>query len=98
MKNQIKYETVLELADDIMLELSESEIQVILATDKSLKEKFEKVTSINAQNVEPLFYPFENAHTFLREDEEINTVKQADVLANAPSTDGEYITIVKVVK
>ncbi|AUF83806.1 glutamyl-tRNA amidotransferase [Mesoplasma syrphidae] len=98
MDKQINYKTVLELAEDIMLELSEAEIQVILATDKSLKTKFEKVTSVNTDNVEPLFYPFDKNHDFLREDDEPYNVDQAAVLANAPSADGEYITIVKVVK
>ncbi|WP_051350872.1 Asp-tRNA(Asn)/Glu-tRNA(Gln) amidotransferase subunit GatC [[Acholeplasma] multilocale] len=96
-KNEL-HEIINILAEDIMLKLTEEEAQDIIDTESSIRQKFGKVTSIDTEGVKPLFYPFENNHTFLREDEEFIQSEQKDVLANAPTTDGDYITIVKVVK
>lgn len=87
-----------ELASDIMLELTDNELDGISAIEESLTRRFEKVTSINTDGLEPLFFPFEQPHTYLRDDNDMHANQQSDLLANAPSTDGDYITIVRVVK
>ena len=87
-----------ELAADIMLELTSEEIASILDVEGSLRQKFAKVTKIKTDNVEPLNYPFEEPHTYLRDDKLIEVVDQAVVLANAPTIAEDFVTVVKVVK
>ncbi|AHI53520.1 glutamyl-tRNA(Gln) amidotransferase subunit C [Spiroplasma sabaudiense Ar-1343] len=89
---------VKELANDIMLDISDDEALDIYNTESSLKKKFAKVLKINTDNVEPMYYPFETNFIGMREDEVMSTNNQKEVLANAPSTEGDFITIVKVVK
>ncbi|ATZ18996.1 aspartyl/glutamyl-tRNA amidotransferase subunit C [Williamsoniiplasma somnilux] len=96
--NNINDELIKELASDIMLELSQGEINEIIEAEESIIKRFKQVTSINTDNIEPLNYPFENSHVFLREDEDFYTNSQEDLLNNAPTVDGDFITIVKVIK
>ncbi|AXK50794.1 Asp-tRNA(Asn)/Glu-tRNA(Gln) amidotransferase subunit GatC [Spiroplasma alleghenense] len=97
-KKIISPELIQELANDIMLKIDDKEAVEIFNTEQSLRKKFEKVVKINTDNVEPMYYPFEINEVGLREDEVMWTNDQKEVLKNAPSTEGDYITIVKVVK
>jgi aspartyl-tRNA(Asn)/glutamyl-tRNA(Gln) amidotransferase subunit C len=87
-----------ELAADIMLDLTEKEIQDIKKTENSIREKFLKVLTIDTDHVKPMYFPIDDVHYYLREDNSYHVANQQDVLANAPTKDGDYITIVKVVK
>lgn len=97
-EKKLSKEYIESLADDIMLNLTEQEVEEIQNTEESVRRKFMKVITIDTQNVEPMYYPFDNAHTYLREDDDMSVNKQEEVLANAPSVEGDYITVVKVVK
>ncbi|QHX36365.1 Asp-tRNA(Asn)/Glu-tRNA(Gln) amidotransferase subunit GatC [Spiroplasma sp. BIUS-1] len=95
---KINLELLKELQDDVMLDLSEEELKNILKYENDILQKFEKVLSIDTEGVEELHYPFDLNKTYLREDEEISLLEKEDVLKNAPSVDGDFITITKVVK
>lgn len=86
------------LAEDVMLEFTDTEIEEIAKNDDELKKLFTKVTKINTKNVKPLFYPYDKIHNFLRNDDETSVLDQMVILNNAPSVDGDFVTIVKVVK
>jgi len=89
---------VKELANDIMLELTSEEIKEIKQTEGSIRKQFLKVLTIDTEQVEPMFYPSDEIHTYLRPDDEFHTNDEVAVLANAPTVEGDYITVVKVVK
>ncbi|WP_338972551.1 Asp-tRNA(Asn)/Glu-tRNA(Gln) amidotransferase subunit GatC [Spiroplasma endosymbiont of Panorpa germanica] len=97
-KKKISPELIQELGRDIMIEVSEKEAQEIFETEQILRKKFEKVTRINTDNIEPMYYPFEVNEIGMRSDEFVEINDQTQVLNNAPSTDGDFITIAKVVK
>ncbi|PPE04957.1 aspartyl/glutamyl-tRNA amidotransferase subunit C [Entomoplasma ellychniae] len=86
------------LANDVMLDFDNNHYDDIDKNYAELKELFKKVTSIDTEGVKPLFYPYDDIHTYLRDDEFIQTMNQEDILKNAPSTDGDFVTLVKVVK
>ena len=87
-----------KLGDDIMIELNPDEVSEIKRIESNLREKFLKVLSINTDAVQAQYYPFDQVHNYLRSDGEIKTVGQKAVLANAPSHEGDYVTMVRVVK
>lgn len=98
MANKMTKELINELAKDIMIKLTDEEIQQILETENTIVQRFEEVKKINTDNVEPLHYPFDVENSYLREDDDSSKISQEIILKNAPSTDGDYITITKVVK
>ncbi|AAT75517.1 Glu-tRNA amidotransferase subunit C [Mesoplasma florum L1] len=95
MKDKKYYQ---ELAQDSMLRFSDAEIEEIVAKQEDLKKEFEKVLKIDTRNVKPLFYPYDDIHSYLREDEETTTIDQTIILSNAPTSEGDFVTIKKVVK
>ncbi|ATZ21371.1 Asp-tRNA(Asn)/Glu-tRNA(Gln) amidotransferase subunit GatC [Mesoplasma tabanidae] len=95
MKDKKYYE---ELAQDSMLKFTDNEINEIVAKQEDLKKEFEKVLKIDTSNVKPLFYPYDDIHTYLREDNETTVINQKVILSNAPTSDGDFVTIKKVVK
>ncbi|ATG97610.1 hypothetical protein [Mesoplasma lactucae] len=97
-KKMLSDEYIQKLADDIMINLSQGDIDDIQQTEQSIREKFLKVLTINTDGVEAKYYPFDMAHTYLREDDDFHTLDHDKVLENAPTIDGDYVTIVKVVK
>nr|WP_215216211.1 Asp-tRNA(Asn)/Glu-tRNA(Gln) amidotransferase subunit GatC [Entomoplasma sp. MP1] len=44
-----------------------------------------------------MFYPYD-IHTYLREDETTTKIDQQVILDNAPTAEGDFVTIKKVVK
>ncbi|ATZ16763.1 aspartyl/glutamyl-tRNA amidotransferase subunit C [Williamsoniiplasma luminosum] len=97
-KHDLNEDYIKELANDIMLELNEEEIEMIASIDDLIKEKFAKVLNINTDGISAMHYPLENAHTFLREDSESRNIDQKIVLDNAPQTIDDFVVITKVVK
>lgn len=96
MKNNLE-DIIDDLANDIMLEFNDEDKKEFLNLEQELEEKFAKVTNINTDGVEPLFFPFELTNSHLREDDQFEVLEKDDVLRNAPSISGDYISIVKVV-
>lgn len=87
-----------ELAQDCMLSFTDLEIDEIVAKEENLKKEFENVLKIDTTNVKPLFYPYDDIHTYLRDDEETTKIDQKVILNNAPSAEDNFVTIKKVVK
>ena len=52
----------------------------------------------NTENVEPMSFPFEDYHTYLREDNEIIESSREDILKNAAVVVDGQIKINKVVE
>ncbi|AOG60075.1 glutamyl-tRNA(Gln) amidotransferase subunit C [Spiroplasma helicoides] len=95
---KIDKKLIKELADDIMLEISDEEADAFLKTEKELLAKFEKVLVINVDNVEPSFYCFDHLNNFLRDDNKKEVISKQELLNNAPKSKDGYVIIEKVVK
>lgn len=95
---KISKELVQELANGIMIELTNDEAELIVETEKHILERLDKIRLIDTENVKPLHYAYEGSNTFLKEDEDFEVISKESVLKNAPSSEGDFITIKKVVK
>jgi aspartyl-tRNA(Asn)/glutamyl-tRNA(Gln) amidotransferase subunit C len=56
----------------------------------------EKLNELNTDGVEPLLHMTEDVNV-LREDEPMGSVSRVEALRNAPSTDGVYFMVPKVI-
>ncbi|KAF5275450.1 hypothetical protein FQR65_LT16668 [Abscondita terminalis] len=83
------------LAEDIMLEFTEEEIEEIISVEKNLISMFEEVKKISTEGVEEMHFPFEIENSYLREDEEVHELDGAKVLNNSPQSEDGYILINK---
>ena len=89
---------VQELANDLMFKVNDDEINDIINEFDSLEKMISFFDSIDTDNVEEMIYPIDIETTYLREDEESNTISQEDALANVKKTKQGHILVPKVVK
>lgn len=87
-----------ELANDIMIEISDEEASFIYKTELKIINDFEKVKLINTENIEPMEYPYDIVNTYMREDDDIFEIEKEQAIKNFPETDGTYLIVNKVVK
>lgn len=90
-------EAILKHAQDLMLALSDEELESV---DKDAKVYLNQIASLQAYNtegVEPMSYPFEVETHWFREDEPTHVISREAAFENAPRGDGEYFEVVKVV-
>ncbi|AHF58232.1 Asp-tRNA(Asn)/Glu-tRNA(Gln) amidotransferase subunit GatC [Spiroplasma eriocheiris] len=95
---RIDKEKLRQLAHNIMLDLSEQELEKLSNEFDVILKQMDLVQKIDTTNVHSMHFPFEITVTGLRDDEEIEQVPQAELLANAPVVEDDYIVINKVVK
>ncbi|QVK01790.1 Asp-tRNA(Asn)/Glu-tRNA(Gln) amidotransferase subunit GatC [Mycoplasma mycoides] len=98
MSNRFNKEFWKELAHDFMFELNDEELENLMSVEDKLFDDFKKITSIDTTGVEPTFYTVNQIHSYLRDDEPIQTNCQKEILENAPTKHDDYITIARVVK
>ncbi|ASP27882.1 glutamyl-tRNA(Gln) amidotransferase subunit C [Spiroplasma corruscae] len=94
---KINFEVLKSLEEDVMLDLSDQELNEVLKVENQILSKFEKVLKINTDGVEQMHYCFEIKNTYLRDDENSRTIPKEKVLSNAPEKDDDYIIMNKVV-
>ncbi|KAJ3625348.1 hypothetical protein Zmor_004315 [Zophobas morio] len=95
---KVTKELIKELAEDIMLEISDEEAEKVYQTEEKIRNEFLKVTNMNVDGIDPMHYPFDVVNTHLREDENPVTITKEQMMINAPSKDKDYVLIKKVVK
>ncbi|QBQ07337.1 glutamyl-tRNA(Gln) amidotransferase subunit C [Spiroplasma gladiatoris] len=95
---KIEKKLIYELADDIMLDLTEQEADEFLKLENDLLSKFEKVFAINVNGVEPSHYCFEYLNSYLRDDNQTRVIQKNELLNNAPKVVDGFVAIEKVVK
>lgn len=86
------------LANQIMFDLSDEELEELQEEFKDLIKQMELLNKIDTDGVEPMVYPFEEATVYLREDVVTNVISKEDALANAPKALNDQIIVPKVVK
>ena len=86
------------LANQIMLDLSDTEIEELQDEFKTLTKQMELLEKIDTNNVEAMIYPFEEDTYYLRKDEVSNVITKEEALLNAPDTLNDQVIVPKVVK
>ena len=87
-----------KLAHQIMLDLSDNEIEELQEEFKVLTKQMELLDKIDTKSVNEMIYPFEEDTFYLRKDEVSNVITQEEALSNAPKVLNEQMIVPKVVK
>ncbi|MDH6366424.1 MULTISPECIES: Asp-tRNA(Asn)/Glu-tRNA(Gln) amidotransferase subunit GatC [unclassified Breznakia] len=87
-----------KLANQIMIDLSDDEIEVLQKEFEVTLRKMDLLDKINTDDVKEMVYPFELETHFLRKDEVENVISQQEALENAPEVKDGQILVPKVVK
>lgn len=95
--NQFSKEQVQRLAKDLMLSLTDDEMEIVLKDSAIFMAQLEALQAVDTESVEMMSYPFENDTTWLREDVVSHVISQETAFKNAPHTEGDYVEIVRVV-
>ncbi len=97
MVKQLSKEKIKLLANHLMFDLSEQEINDIQHEFATLLKQMELLNDIDTEGVEPMVYPYEIISTALRDDQQSEHLTLKDVLSNAPDAQDDYFVVPKVV-
>lgn len=99
MLNKISINQLKELALNLKFDMEEKEYQTLQNEFEIILKQMEMISmDFNTENVEPMSFPFEDYHTYLREDNEIIESSREDILKNAAVVVDGQIKINKVVE
>ena len=93
---QIDKELILKLETLARLELSEAERDKLQSSLNDILKMVEKLDELNTEGVEPLIYINEDVNV-LRDDIVKNELSREDALSNAPSQNGVFFKVPKVI-
>jgi aspartyl-tRNA(Asn)/glutamyl-tRNA(Gln) amidotransferase subunit C len=94
---EITTQTVDKLSNLAQLQFSETEKEEIKADLNKMIGFIEQLEKIDTKGVEPLLH-ISDAVNVLREDKIAGSISREDALLNAPSSDGQFFTVPKVIK
>lgn len=87
-----------QLANQLMFNLTDEEAEDIVVEFEALTKQLALLEAVDTTGVEEMIYPFEDATSYLREDEVVNVISQEDALINAPKSLDGHFEVPKVVK
>ena len=93
---KIDRESLHKIAHLARLEVKPEEEKALLESLDNVLTWMEKLNEVDTEGVEPLIHVTGEVNNW-REDTGKNTLSRADALANAPSQDGVYIKVPKVI-
>ena len=94
---EITTQTVDKLSNLAQLQFSDTEKESIKADLNKMIGFIEQLEKIDTTGVEPLLH-ISDAVNVLREDKLAGSISREEALLNAPSSDGQFITVPKVIK
>ncbi len=94
---EITTQTVDKLSNLAQLQFSETEKEEIKADLNKMIGFIEQLEKIDTTGVEPLLH-ISDAVNVLREDKLAGSISREAALLNAPSSDGQFFTVPKVIK
>jgi aspartyl-tRNA(Asn)/glutamyl-tRNA(Gln) amidotransferase subunit C len=94
---EITTQTVDKLSNLAQLQFSETEKEEIKADLNKMIGFIEQLEKIDTTGVEPLLH-ISDAVNVLREDKIAGSISREEALLNAPSSDGQFFTVPKVIK
>jgi aspartyl-tRNA(Asn)/glutamyl-tRNA(Gln) amidotransferase subunit C len=92
----IDQEALAKVAHLARLQLKPEEKESLLESMDSVLSWMEQLNEIDTEGVEPLIHMMEEVNNW-REDQSNNLLSRSEALANAPSQDGIYIKVPKVI-
>jgi aspartyl-tRNA(Asn)/glutamyl-tRNA(Gln) amidotransferase subunit C len=93
---KISPEKALAIATLARLEISPQQAAELGAQMDDILGYMDKLNELDTASVEPMYTPVEQPG-FLREDEVAKEFDRADILRNAPESDGEYFIVPRIV-
>ena len=97
MKKATK-EVLKEAANNLMLELTESEYDILLDEFNTMFKHMEYISEIDGiDDVEPMSFPFDITNDFLREDVPSSPVDRDTLLKNTKDVENGQVRLPKVV-
>lgn len=93
---EVDKKMVQSLADSLMIEMSEEEIESVV-NDTSFYELLIFMQNIDTDGVAMMHVPFDEETTYLREDVETHVLERDVVMKNAPKHNDEMIEVVQVI-
>ncbi len=94
---RITKEEVLHVARLARLELTEDELHKFTDQMDSILSWMDKLASLDTKDVEPTYHALDNLSNVLRKDEPGDSLSQHSVLANAPSREGGFFKVPRIV-
>ena len=94
---EITTQTVDKLSNLAQLQFSDTEKESIKADLNKMIGFIEQLEKIDTTGVEPLLH-ISDAVNVLREDKLAGSISREEALLNAPSGDGQFFTVPKVIK
>ncbi len=94
---KIDHEALRKIAHLARLEVKPEEEAALLDSMDNVLSWMEQLNEINTEGVEPLTHLMEEVNNW-REDEYSNSLSRSEGLLNAPSQDGVYIKVPKVLE
>lgn len=96
---QVTLDVLKDAANRLMLDMSEQEYLTLLKEFDVMIAQMSLIKEVKGvDDVEPMTFPFECTTSFLREDEQGETLSVEEVLLNAKVVEDNQIKIPKVVK
>ena len=94
---KIDHEALQKIAHLARLEVKPEEEEALLSSMESVLTWMEQLNEVDIEGVEPLTHVTEAVNNW-REDVAYNTLAREDGLKNAPSQDGMYLKVPKVIE
>jgi len=96
MSMKISPEKALAIATLARLEISPEQAASLSAQMDDILGYMDKLNELDTADVEPMYTPVDQPG-FLRLDEVTKDLSRADILRNAPESDGEYFIVPRIV-
>lgn len=93
---KISPEKALAIATLARLEISPEQAASLSAQMDDILDYMDKLNELDTGSVEPMYTPVDQPG-FLRPDEVKKELDRADILRNAPESDGEYFIVPRIV-
>jgi len=93
---KISPEKALAIATLARLEISPDQAASLSVQMDDILGYMDKLNELDTTNVEPMYTPVDEPG-FLRTDEVVKELSRADILRNAPESDGEYFIVPRIV-
>ncbi|MDR3257427.1 MAG: hypothetical protein LBT17_01375 [Mycoplasmataceae bacterium] len=81
------------LATSLYFELDDVELQKLYNESEFLLTSLERLSYFDVDNLEPMYYPNNNSHHSLRDDEPIKIENPDMYLKNAKNRKGKYVVV-----
>ncbi len=94
----MKAEEIRQLANMLMFELGDDEIEEIIEDFKTFEKQVALLEAVDTEGVSEMVYPLEVFIGYMRQDEESHVISQEEATVNAAKVKEGHIVVPKVVQ